>query len=313
MSILIDNRLSGDDGVQVSNSTLATSAESGTVIIAAPGSRAVYDDVHTVHGLPSVRIESGHHRQDTPRLRVNLPSSGAWSVRWYVWMPPLGEAGHGANEVRWHGAFPDTEVALTVQPSGSGTNINTRLQPDDLAANAILWDSETGTSVPLGQWLRIELRYDGSDLTCRTFAGHTTVGERVHTWSGRDVGRTLDLTGYRFRRRTTLRIGDQGSDVTDLQNELIDLGEDLSPWGADGDFGSGTQSAVMNQQSALGLALVDGEAGPETRAAMDLALNRIPDPLWVSHVAVAEGEWIGPAEAPPEPAPMARLRVGLPI
>ncbi|WP_158070374.1 hypothetical protein [Nocardiopsis sp. CNR-923] len=45
---------------------------------------------------------------------------------------------------------------------------------------------------------------------------------------------------------------------------------------------------------------------------MDLALGRIPDPLWVSHLAVADGQWIGPAEpVVTELTDPGGLRVGL--
>src|SRR5690606_6689670 len=122
-------------------------------------------------------------------------------------------------------------------------------------------------------------------------------------------------TGDRYRRRTTLRWGDQGPEVAALQNELIDLGYDLGQWGADGDFGNAILVVVQEFQTDYGLTPVDGEPGPKTRAAMDLALGRTPDPLWISHVAVADtADWIGPAEAPPEPpAEQAWLRIGLPL
>ncbi|MCY9786822.1 peptidoglycan-binding protein [Nocardiopsis sp. EMB25] len=312
MTLTIDNRLNGDVGVQVSDVTLAATADTGTVTIANGGTRAVYDDTQTLHGLPSVRLDTGGHRGETPALQVSLPASGPWSARWYVWMPQLQDAGHGTDEVRSSAVLPTH--AWTVHGTAGG-NVGTRLQTPDLAAAPLVWDSSDGSAVPLGQLLRVEMAYDGTDLVSQVFAGHATTGARINTWLGlSDPGRTLDITGYRWRRRTTLRIGDQGPEVTELQNDLIDLGEDLSPWGADGDFGSGTQSAVMNQQSALGLSLVDGEAGPETRAAMDLALGTIPPPVYLSHLAVADdGVWIGPAAPPPEPSAPAVLRLGSPI
>ncbi|MBB6001331.1 peptidoglycan hydrolase-like protein with peptidoglycan-binding domain, partial [Streptomonospora salina] len=123
----------------------------------------------------------------------------------------------------------------------------------------------------------------------------------------------MELGGFRYRLRPTLRLGDQGQAVTDLQNELLDLGYDLGQWGADGDYGQVTADAVTDLQTDYGLSPIDGQAGPETRAAMDLALARIPDPLWVSHLAVADdGAWIGPATAP-ETTVSPRLVLGTPI
>lgn len=312
MTILVDNTMSGEPGLQVTNARLAATAEVGTVTIASPGSRAVYDDTQTVHTHPSIRISSGHHRAETPRLRATLPTSGPWSARWYTWLPRLQDAGHGINEIRNLMVLPD--YAWVPHATAAG-NVGSRLHAPDLAADALAWDEETGNAVSIGQWVRIEARYDGTDLETRVFAGHDTTRYRGNIWrSLPDPGRTLDLTGYRWRRRATLYWGDQGTQVRDLQLELLDLGYDLGPAGADGDFGNATHNAVMAFQTSYGLTPVDGVPGPETRAAMDMALGLAPPPLWVSHLAISDGPWVGPADPPPEPVHRRRLHVGyLPI
>lgn len=43
---------------------------------------------------------------------------------------------------------------------------------------------------------------------------------------------------------TGIKRGDKGDDVKKIQNQLITLGYDLSPYGADGDFGAKTENAV---------------------------------------------------------------------
>lgn len=58
----------------------------------------------------------------------------------------------------------------------------------------------------------------------------------------------------------TLRVGDRGSAVVTLQKNLNLVGYSLT---ADGIFGSGTETAVKNFQSAHGLS-VDGIVGPST-------------------------------------------------
>ncbi|WP_075926806.1 hypothetical protein [Nocardiopsis sp. CNR-923] len=64
--------------------------------------------------------------------------------------------------------------------------------------------------MPVGQWLRVEFVYDGTDFESRVFAGHATTAERINIWAGlADPGRSLDITGFRWRRRSTLRPGDQ--------------------------------------------------------------------------------------------------------
>lgn len=313
MTILVENTLAGDVGVQVTNARLAATATTGTVTIAASGTRARYDDAQTVHGLPTIRLASGHHRQETPRLRVALPTSGPWSARWYMWLPRLQDAGHGTGEVRSVATLP---THTWVPHATAAGNVGTRLHLPDLAAPAVVWDQETGNAVGIGQWVRVELRYAGGAFESRVYAGHGTDRYRGNIWDSlADPGRTLDLTGYRWRRGRPLLVwGDQGTAVRDLQNELLDLGYNLGPAGADGDFGNATYNAVLAFQQSRGVTPADGEAGPETRAAMDMALGLNPPPLWLSHLAIAEGEWIGPALLPPDEDPPGVLLAGpLPI
>lgn len=69
-----------------------------------------------------------------------------------------------------------------------------------------------------------------------------------------------------------LKLGSKGDKVKSLQNKLIKIGEDLSKFGADGDFGEETDKAVKKFQSQVGIA-VDGIVGPETEKAMDKVLK----------------------------------------
>jgi hypothetical protein len=62
-----------------------------------------------------------------------------------------------------------------------------------------------------------------------------------------------------------LRKGDKGNDVKKLQQDLIKLGYNLDPYGADGSFGAKTETTVMKFQRDHGLE-VDGKAGPKTQA-----------------------------------------------
>jgi len=61
----------------------------------------------------------------------------------------------------------------------------------------------------------------------------------------------------------TLRRGDKGKYVKQLQQLLLDRGYKLPKYGADGDFGAETEAAVKQFQRDWGLK-VDGIAGPET-------------------------------------------------
>jgi putative chitinase len=66
----------------------------------------------------------------------------------------------------------------------------------------------------------------------------------------------------------TLSLGSSGADVSALQQALQNAGFD--PGGIDGEFGFGTQSALLAFQNSKGLA-ADGIAGPLTATALGLA------------------------------------------
>lgn len=66
---------------------------------------------------------------------------------------------------------------------------------------------------------------------------------------------------------TSLSKGDSGSAVEEMQKMLIACGYSCGKWGADGDWGSDTDQAVLAFQRDHGLS-VDGVYGPKTKAAL---------------------------------------------
>ena len=70
---------------------------------------------------------------------------------------------------------------------------------------------------------------------------------------------------------TILRKGSAGPEVKSLQKKLLQIGYYLDSYGADGDYGDATVTAVRKFQKDNSLA-VDGEAGPNTLAAVDKVL-----------------------------------------
>lgn len=70
---------------------------------------------------------------------------------------------------------------------------------------------------------------------------------------------------------TILRKGSTGSEVKSLQKKLLQIGYYLGSYGADGDYGDATVTAVHKFQKDNSLS-VDGEAGPNTLAMIDKVL-----------------------------------------
>lgn len=70
----------------------------------------------------------------------------------------------------------------------------------------------------------------------------------------------------------TIRKGDKGPAVKELQEDLLALGYKLPEYGADGDFGEETKTAVKKFQADHGLAET-GIADAETLAAIDTAIE----------------------------------------
>ena len=73
----------------------------------------------------------------------------------------------------------------------------------------------------------------------------------------------------------TIKKGSTGPDVVECQEDLIKLGYDLSPYGADGKFGAKTETAVKQFQTSVGLK-ADGIVGPKTWEELDKAVGPTP-------------------------------------
>ena len=71
--------------------------------------------------------------------------------------------------------------------------------------------------------------------------------------------------------KPTLRKGASGPTVTECQEDLLKLGYDLSPYGADGKYGNTTIRELKKLQTASGLT-ADGICGPMTWTALDAAV-----------------------------------------
>lgn len=71
-----------------------------------------------------------------------------------------------------------------------------------------------------------------------------------------------------------LKLGCRGEDVRELQKNLLKMGYDIGPDGADGDYGSNTKKAVMKFQEQHHIEPVDGEVGDDTRKVLKEILEK---------------------------------------
>lgn len=94
------------------------------------------------------------------------------------------------------------------------------------------------------------------------------------------------------KTKPTLRRGDKGEYVTLLQTKLLNLKYSLPKFGADGDFGKETESAVKQFQTDHGLT-ADGVVGPKTWKELDSDKEIAPKKLYtvtIQHLSQSEAE-----------------------
>lgn len=86
-----------------------------------------------------------------------------------------------------------------------------------------------------------------------------------------------------------IKRGTQGTDVQELQTDLMSLGYSLPKFGADGDFGKETEAAVKLFQDDRGIE-ADGVVGADTITALRLALKHVPaDPSKSTYTVIIHG------------------------
>ena len=88
-------------------------------------------------------------------------------------------------------------------------------------------------------------------------------------------------------KKPTLRRGDTGEFVTLAQTELIHKGYSCGSFGADGQFGAATESAVRSFQKDHGLTN-DGVIGEKTWAALDAAEDPVKYTVTIPHLSKSQ-------------------------
>ena len=97
--------------------------------------------------------------------------------------------------------------------------------------------------------------------------GDVLLYEGHHTATNLDMGVSASWSGS-SSSSGTLRKGDKGEAVKDMQKKLIACEYSCGSSGADGDFGAGTETALKNFQRDYGLS-VDGIFGEKSKAKLD--------------------------------------------
>ena len=120
------------------------------------------------------------------------------------------------------------------------------------------------------------LYYNGETIECSNGVQHSaTLAKKWEVW-GVPACVEGDTPQPEPEKKPTLRQGDRGEAVREMQNALISLGYHVGQTGADGIFGKNTRSGVAAFQASAGIR-VDGICGPETWAAIAAAIRPEPD------------------------------------
>lgn len=101
-----------------------------------------------------------------------------------------------------------------------------------------------------------------------TFGGATSINNVTSNTSTSTSSTSTSAT-----TSTVLKYGSSGDKVKKLQKNLISLGYSLGNSGADGDYGSLTEAAVIKFQGEYGGLGKDGKAGNQTLNAINAAVN----------------------------------------
>ncbi len=117
----------------------------------------------------------------------------------------------------------------------------------------------------------------GVVIHCSIYVRKGKVPDKAWGWSHYAIPKGLG-GDTPMPQHKTLRKGDSGPDVVECQEDLLKLGYDLSPYGADGKYGNTTIREVKKFQKAMGLS-ADGICGPKTWEALDAAVGPSPTPV----------------------------------
>lgn len=301
MALYLANGLQGTDGQPV---TLASLSATGDAPLDVVPTNLVYSDDYQIRGRNSIRMRTDYTRNSSGRFAFALPTGGPWTVRFYIRPLPLTEP-YDISEYRYMIRFGNSVLVLR---ESTARNVVTRLADNTNLSTTPTQGTETGSAVNFTQVLRYEITYDSGTLTARVFPGNSTTGARQNVWSvNLDAVDQFTLSSWRWYRFAQLQQGstdaNTGGLVTPFQEKILLWDPNALPqFGADGDYGGETTSAVAAFQSQVGLP-ANGVANAETQTALDLAARLAVDPddyppeFWIGNLAVTDtADMIGPLD-----------------
>lgn len=129
-----------------------------------------------------------------------------------------------------------------------------------------------------GKWTHTGFGLNNETVECSSGVQHFTTRNKKWThWAvpaciGGDIPTPTPTPTPTPSKHSTLRRGDKGPEVVELQTDLVQLGYGIGPLGIDGDYGRATKAAVEQFQLDHPPLVVDGICGPATWAAIEKAL-----------------------------------------
>lgn len=178
-------------------------------------------------------------------------------------------------------------IGITLKGAGATSQWNTAANWEQKGEIADLPDQVCCLFMQNGKTMSHTGMYLGDGLVIHC-SGEVKTGKPTDKgWTHWAIPKGLD--GAVTPAKPTLRKGSKGAFVTLLQTKLIQLGYDLEPFGADGQYGAKTMAAVKQFQHDAGLQ-EDGVTGQRTWAALD-EWKATTYTVTISHVsrAVADG------------------------
>ena len=204
--------------------------------------------------------------QRAPTAQWTVTGAGAFLVRGLYQEEAVGD-GKAVVERCLIGRVQDSGVA-------DAANMGAAMAPAALDTLCRFFEETQTTPNAYDLILTGDLGYEGGDILSRPnkYFWYGQAQQYRSTFGGAAVSPTITVpTATKNEAQSILLLrGSKGPQVKSMQEKLIAIGYNLGSLGADGDFGSMTDTAVRNFQAVNGL-VVDGKAGKETLAALDEA------------------------------------------